>query len=119
MARSLVRSAALCALLVAGCTGSSPWHPVKVYKSDGSLQCQGDGTSVEEMQRELTDRGIAVACGQKASDGSAHVTVCGASTGSINVYTIDAEDLAQAQSLGFASTAELPDYQDQECVSQP
>jgi hypothetical protein len=107
----------LAALFIAGCSGNDAAY-LKVYKYDGSAQCEGAGASVEEMQRELTDAGVPVFCGQKAGDGYAYAAVCGASTGMINVYTIDASDLAKAEDLGFNSTAELPDYQDEVCPAE-
>jgi hypothetical protein len=106
---------AVTCLVLVGCSEYGSSQFVKVYKYDGSVQCESNGTSVEEMQRELTDAGMAVECGQKAGDGYAYPAVCGASTGMINVYTIGVEDLSEAESLGFKSTYELPDYQDQRC----
>lgn len=104
----------LAALLMAGCAGNDPNH-AKVYKYDGSIQCEDAGTSVEEMQQELTHAGIPVACGQKAGDGYAYPAVCGTATGMINVYTINQEDVSRAEDLGFRSVAELPDYEDRAC----
>ena len=110
----LILPAAMC-MLLASCAGTDATDQVKVYKYDGSVQCESSGTSVEDMQRELADAGIHVACGQKAGDGYAYAAVCGTATGMINVYTIGNADLPEAESLGFKSTGELPDYQDQDC----
>lgn len=90
-------------------------NDVKVYKSDGSLQCEGGGIPLEAMEEELTEVGINVFCAQKANDGMARITVCGADTGNINVYTIDRADLPAAEALGFGPVAELPEYRDEAC----
>ncbi len=75
---------------------------VEVYKYDGSLQCdRGKGTSLQDMARELTDKGIEVKASRKGSDGRMHITMCGASTGRLNVYTIANESLPGARELGF------------------
>lgn len=89
---------------------------VKVYKSAGGLQCEPEsGVPLAEMEAELTDAGIQVLCAQEANDGVARITMCGASDGSINVYTIDGADLPGAEALGFASVDVLPEYRDEVC----
>lgn len=75
---------------------------VEVYKYDGTLQCgMGHEIPLEEMTKELETAGIEVLASRKGSDGLAHIAVCGASTGAINVYTITRDDLRTAQRLGF------------------
>jgi hypothetical protein len=75
---------------------------VLVYMYDGTLQCGlGQEIPLEEMAKKLTGSGIKVIESRKGTDGLAHIAVCGASTGSINVYTISREDLQAAESLGF------------------
>ncbi|HHH45011.1 MAG TPA: hypothetical protein ENK49_12810 [Gammaproteobacteria bacterium] len=75
---------------------------VEVYKYDGSLQCQrGSETSLEDMARELSENGIEVKSSRKGTDGRVHISMCGASTGRLNVYSIATESLPAAQALGF------------------
>ncbi len=73
---------------------------VRVYKSDGSRQCErGVGKSVEATERELA--GIPVSHREKRSDGLMHIQVCGSPTGIINIYEIDSSNLKQAEERGF------------------
>jgi hypothetical protein len=107
-------------LLLAACgpspvSGDRPAEMLKVYKHDGAVQCQGKGADAAVMARQLTDQGIAVQCAQKARDGRMHSMVCGAPSGSINVFAIRAEDLDKAESLGFDSVDTLDGYSDQAC----
>ncbi|MFQ5642596.1 MAG: hypothetical protein ACE5FQ_02740 [Thiogranum sp.] len=75
---------------------------IEVYKYDGSLQCnRGKETSLRDMARELSDNGIKVRAKRKGSDGRVHITMCGASTGRLNVYTIATGSLPAARELGF------------------
>ncbi|TJY55176.1 hypothetical protein E4T66_21125 [Sinimarinibacterium sp. CAU 1509] len=106
-------------LLIAasGCSSgtSAQQDIVKVFKSDGSRQCESEGTSVETMAQELINAGIDVLCGQKGDDGLAHPTVCGGETGAINVYSIRAASQPDAESLGFAPVSDLSEYHDTPC----
>lgn len=88
---------------------------VKVYKSDGSIQCESSGAPLEVMVLELSNAGIDVICSQKGHDGLARIAVCGAPTGNLNIYRIQARNLKDAESLGFESVAKLSEYRDQEC----
>lgn len=98
------------------CGGSdSGASTIKVFKSDGSSQCQNNGTSVEEMQMELVEAGIDVICGQKGNDRGFYCAACGCPTGDINVYTINAANQADAESLGFGPVSDLENYQDSAC----
>jgi hypothetical protein len=75
---------------------------VEVYKYDGSLQCdRGKEISLQDMAGELTENGIGVKASRKGSDGRMHITMCGASTGRLNVYSIATESLPRARELGF------------------
>ena len=75
---------------------------VQVYKYDGRLQCnRGKEISLKDMARELTENGIEVKAKRKGSDGRVHITMCGASTGRLNVYSIATESLPAARELGF------------------
>src|SRR5690606_22862206 len=73
---------------------------ILVAKSDGSRQCEEkSGISLVEMEKQL--KGIKVYSRSTQSDGLMRIQVCGASTGRLNVYEIDAANLAKAKSLGF------------------
>jgi len=75
---------------------------VQVYKYDGSLQCnRGKEVSLKDMARELSENGIEVKARRKGSDGRVHISMCGASTGRLNVYSIATESLPAARELGF------------------
>lgn len=103
-------------LLAAGCSVSEEdLQQVKVFQSDASVQCESEGVAPAEMQKVLTSANIDVQCAQKGHTGMMHTTVCGAPTGNVNVYTIDASKIAEARTLGFAPVTELPEYQDEAC----
>lgn len=73
---------------------------VKVFKTDGSLQCgQGKAISIAEMQKDLKD--IKVHSSINKNDGMMRPQVCGAPTGNCNVYEIDRKNLEAAIKLGF------------------
>lgn len=73
---------------------------VKVYKADGSLQCNmGKKTSLDEMKKDL--KTIKVLSQSNQNDGLMRIQVCGAPTGNSNVYEINESDLALALKLGF------------------
>lgn len=72
----------------------------RVYKWDGSRQCERRGAkSVEATERELA--GIPVYHREKRSDGLIHIQVCGSPTGIINIFEIDSSNLKQAEERGF------------------
>ncbi|MCB0379296.1 MAG: hypothetical protein KDD33_12455 [Bdellovibrionales bacterium] len=74
---------------------------VLIAKSDGSLQCgMKRGLSIQEMTHEL--EGIEVFSSHKAHDGLMRLQTCGAETGMLNVFEIQAQDLSRAQKLGFS-----------------
>ncbi len=75
---------------------------VEVYKYDGTLQCnRGKEIPLSRMAEELSANGIEVKASRKGHDGLARIAVCGASTGNLNVFTIDTKSLPKAQALGF------------------
>lgn len=87
----------------------------KVFKYDGSRQCENNGIPLDVMAQELIGGGVDVICSQKGSNGMAYPAVCGAGTGAINVYLIHQENLSDAEALGFSSVNELPNYLDTPC----
>jgi hypothetical protein len=56
------------------------------------------------MQEQLTD--IIVYSSSKKSDGLIHITLCGSTTGMLNVYEIAQTDLEKAKALGFTEWVE-------------
>ena len=75
---------------------------VEVFKYDGSLQCGlGREISLESIANELKEKSIEVKASRKGNDGRMRIAMCGASTGGLNVYTIDTGELAKARELGF------------------
>ncbi|MBX2986506.1 MAG: hypothetical protein KF802_01290 [Bdellovibrionaceae bacterium] len=81
---------------------SRPSHAdrVRVYKPDGSLQCnQGKTISLSEMQKEL--KGITVHGSFNQHDGLMRIQMCGTPTGNSNVYEIDRQNLEAALKAGF------------------
>jgi hypothetical protein len=75
---------------------------IQVYKYDGTLQCgMGHEIPLDEMAKELETAGIDVVTNRKGTDGLNHISVCGASTGTTNVYVIDRRAFPAAQRLGY------------------
>jgi stress response protein SCP2 len=75
---------------------------IEVYRPDGSVQCEpGGAIPLEQMRKTLTDADIVVHSQRKANDGLMRPAVCGAGTGAINVFSIDAEQLDAAIAQGF------------------
>lgn len=73
---------------------------VRVYKPDGSLQCdQGKPVSLDEMKKQLGS--IPVLQMIKKSDGLMRIQQCGSPTGMSNVYSIERKNLSAATKLGF------------------
>ena len=85
---------------------------VKVYKSAMSIQCGSRGIKRDEMEKELTDKGIRVLASCHGSDGLSRLAVCGEATGALNVYQISSSDVQKARALGFGVLNELPHPQD-------
>jgi hypothetical protein len=81
---------------------------VEVFKPDGSRQCEPDsGLPPQDMRAELEAAGIIVYATRSGPDGTMYLQVCGAPTGRINIFTIDAAALDAAQTLGFLPRATL------------
>lgn len=88
---------------------------IKVYKSDGSLQCASGGVSLEDMRKQLVEKGIDVICSQEGNTGMMYAAVCGGGTGKINIYKIHSQNLQDAENIGFRSVKELAQYTDMAC----
>jgi hypothetical protein len=81
---------------------------VEVYKYDLSRQCEPDsGISLHDMKQELIDAGIDIISARNGSDDKIRVTVCGASTGNLNIYKINEKDLGTADKIGFQQISEI------------
>ena len=101
---------------LSACNHDDPSQPyVKVYKYDGSIQCDSAGVELDTMALELINIGIDVVCSQKGHDGLVRATVCGGDTGNINIFKINRVNLSDAESIGFESVSTLGEYQDQKC----
>lgn len=81
-------------------TKGSVLNRVKVYKPDGTLQCnQGKKISVETMSKEL--QGFKIYSSENKHDGLMRIQLCGKPTGQVNIFEIDLENLPKAEALGF------------------
>src|SRR5712691_970315 len=99
-------AAFLCLPLGTAALGSS--QTTKVYKPDGSIQCQMSGVALEDMEKELTSKGITVLSSCYSHDGLIRPAVCSVPTGSLNVYEIDVSQLQKARDLGFGVLSDHP-----------
>ena len=89
--------------------GEEPQNSVEIYHYDGSLQCEpGSGTSLEEMGKTLESAGIEIISSRTGHDGRMYPAVCGAGTGRINIYEINAQQLKQAEALKFKPYQGMP-----------
>lgn len=79
-----------------------PTDQVEVYRYTGSIQCQpGSGISLSHMQLILEREGISVYGARQGSDGRMRVAKCGAPSGQIYIFLIDADRQEQALALGW------------------
>jgi len=80
--------------------GQKNMKTIKVYKFDGSKQCENiPGISVDEMAKELS--GLKILHSEKKHDGLMRIQVCGQPTGQCNVFEILESDWASAEKAGF------------------
>jgi hypothetical protein len=93
-------------LTAATATQSLVW----VMKSDGGKSCgEKEGESVESGAAALKKKGVSALESRKLNDGMMRPSVCGASTGMMNLYRIENRDLEKAVSAGFvAAPADFP-----------
>ena len=88
-------------LFLAACASAQNTQTIQIYKLDGARQCEGEGISVAAVP--LKKEGIRVHAAEKSHlPDVMFPAVCGGGTGSINVYTIDAQQRRQAEQRGFA-----------------
>jgi hypothetical protein len=98
----------LLSALVACVGDANPPASTMVFKSRGSVQCTGGGTPPAVMSLELSSAGIVVLSSACGIDGLAHVAVCGASDGAINIFEIPESQASNAMSLSFSLLSTLP-----------
>lgn len=80
---------------------------VFVAKSDESKQCDAtSGISLADMQKQLTN--MVIYSSTKKSDGLMHITLCGSTTGMLNVYEIAQTEFERSKTLGFTEVIEQP-----------
>jgi len=83
-------------------TGCAHENTIEIYKSDESKQCAyNSGIPLNKMERTLKANGIKVVSSRKGKDGLIYTTVCGANTGTINIYIIPEKQMNKAKSIGF------------------
>jgi len=73
-----------------------------VAKPDGSKSCEPEsGQSLKDASTELKKAGVKIHSARKASDGKAHIQMCGAATGRLNAFRISKGQLKAAEVAGF------------------
>lgn len=112
-------TATLVALTVAACGGggddAEARLTVAVFRSLGSTQCTGGGTTAAALQNALINAGVQVVAATCGVDGQVRAPVCGESDGKIAVFDVALGHESVAQALGFALLATLPNAQRQPC----
>lgn len=96
---------------------SEPTAKVSVYRSTGSLQCSGGGSTLAQNQKRLTDAGIPVFSSSCGNNGRMHAQRCGGPTGEIHVFEIPASYKDAAMKQQFQLLSELPGAQKAACHS--
>lgn len=93
----------------ASCQENAP--KITVYKEDGSLQCKpGSGSSLEEMEKELSQEGVCVYDRQKKKPCDLIQHPCDLSTGQLNTFVISQSDLDKVKNLEFSVWKGCPSY---------
>jgi hypothetical protein len=88
---------------------------VAVFRTLGSTQCQGGGTTAATLQNALINAGVEVVAASCGLDGVFRAPVCGTSDGKIGVFDVATEHLSIATALGFSLLTTLPNAQRQPC----
>ena len=116
----LLQMIALAAALAAGAcadpTRAAESH-VMMWKSLGSRQCEGGGTTAQALADALRSAGVdvvSVACGR---DGNIRPMLCGLPDDRIAVIELSDTQRALAAAQGFASIDALPHWQPLPCPS--
>ncbi|WP_306532458.1 hypothetical protein [Geobacter sp.] len=101
----------IAASLLSSCgddSNSSQPTATTLYISMGSLQCTGGGTSLPELERQLTGAGVPIHSSSCGIDGQARAAVCGTPDGRIAIVEVPATQVAAALALGYAPLSDLP-----------
>lgn len=110
------------ALLMSACADMgrvAPAPGVAVYKYIGSKQCEGGGTPVEKMMRQLSEAGIPVINVNCGTDGRMYPAMCGASDGRIGILEVPESKVSAAAALGYAPLVNLPEANKTVCPKKP
>ena len=97
----------------------APGSGVSVYKYVGSRQCEGGGTPVEKMMRQLSEAGIPVINVHCGTDGRMYPAMCGAPDGRIGILEVPEGKVSAAAALGFAPLNNLPEASKTVCPKTP
>ncbi|OQX15089.1 MAG: hypothetical protein BWK73_07865 [Thiothrix lacustris] len=92
---------------------------VDVYKYQGSRQCEGGGTPLAEMQRQLQASGAIISNSSCGTDGRMYSALCGTADGRINIFTISSNSMNTALAQGFTPLTNLPEAQRATCYNAP
>jgi len=79
-----------------------------VFKSLGSLQCTGGGTTPAALEAQLKAAGIQVLAAMCGYDGLLRAAVCGISDGAIAIFEVPASQQSSAEMLSFAPLSTAP-----------
>lgn len=93
--------AASVATVLLGCAIKPAGH-ITVYKSLGVVQCESQGMTLAQSERQLAGMGVDVigsTCG--VLEKVAFTSVCGAETGDIVLHTIDRRHEKLAEAMGY------------------
>ena len=93
--------------LVVAC-GDSSGDTALVFKSLGSVQCTGGGTTLSALDAQLTAAGVQVLAAMCGHDGLIHAAVCGAPDGAIAIFQVPAAQQSTAEMLGFPLLSTAP-----------
>ncbi len=83
-------------------TQSQRIETVWITKPDGAQSCAPEsGMSLTQGAEELRKAKVTVFDSKKGTDGQMHIQMCGAESGSTNLFLISRENLGVAISLGY------------------
>jgi hypothetical protein len=88
--------------------GNPPSTNISLYKYAGSVQCNGGGLSLPEMERQLNDAGIQVIYSSCGTDGRGYFAVCGNGDGRIGIFVVPSSQEQAASAVGFRPLSNLP-----------
>jgi hypothetical protein len=112
--KRLVALLSAAALASCGGGGSGP-AVVAVYSPLGSVQCNGGGSTLTQLQQSLLNLGVQVLTSRCGLDGVFRPAVCGQPDGRIGIFEVDDAELAIALTIGFALLSTLPNAVDAAC----